>query len=130
MTITTTESRTGQGATLNGTSLAQTISFLAQRTRVDVSDTLVTLWAESTEQDATDGYTHQARILSAILDRDVDRVAVRDGLHACDNIHALETGACLTELYNVPNTDYERDRWLNYEQEQLTIAARTLGGAA
>jgi hypothetical protein len=128
MTLTTTESRTGQGATLNETSTAQVIQLLAHPTNVDVSDTLVALWAESTEQDAGDGYIQQARILAAILGRDVDRVAVRDALEAIGKIWALEHGNCVTELYGVPNTDHERDRWLRYEQEQLAIAARILGG--
>ncbi|KQN99663.1 hypothetical protein ASF21_12710 [Arthrobacter sp. Leaf234] len=128
MTITTIESRTGQGATLNETSTAQVIQFLSQTSNVDVSDTLVALWAESTPVDADNGYAQQARILAAILDRHVNAFTVSDAMEAVGKIWALEHGACVTELYGHPNTDHARDRWLRVEQENLTIAALALGG--
>lgn len=128
MTTTTQESREQQLPTLNGTSTLQVISFLSQPTPVDVSDTLVHLWAGSTPEDADNGYVQQARILAAILGRTVNPFTMSDAMEACAAIHKLQAGDCLVSMYGCANTDQNRDRWLDYEQQNLTIAALALGG--
>lgn len=129
MTATTTESRTGQGATLNGPSHLEVIQFLTQPTPVDVSDTLVRLWAESTPVDAENGYAQQARILAAILDRPVNPFVVQDAMEAAAALWKLGQGWDLNLLYDGwANTEANRQNWLAVESENLAIAVRELGG--
>lgn len=112
-------------------STVQVISFLSQPTAVDVSDTLVRLWAESTPEDADNGYAQQGRVLAAILNRHVNPFVVVDAMEACANLSKLEGGHDVGVLYEGwANTETNRQNWLAVEQENLAIAARLLGGTA
>lgn len=128
MTAVMTGSRSGQAATLNGPSTLQVIQFLSQPTSVALVELLPQLWAEATPEDAENGYSQQARILAAILNRHVNAFAVSDAMEACAAISRIQAGNCLVEMYGVANTDQNRDRCLDDEQMNLNVAATALGG--
>lgn len=111
--------------------LEEVIEFLSAPAPqgLDVSDLLVRTWAESTPDDADDSYARQARILAAILDRHVNAFVVTEAMIACANISRLEGGHDVGVVYlGSPNTDEARDSWLDYERQNLTLSAHTLGG--
>jgi hypothetical protein len=128
MTAVAVKGRRLQTTALPEINTAQVISFLTDPTSVDVSDTLVRLWAESTPSDAENGYAQQARILAALLSRHINTFAMSDAMEACAAIYRIQAGNCLEAMYGSPNTDEERDRWLAYEQMNLTTSALALGG--
>ncbi|MGV0109802.1 hypothetical protein [Arthrobacter sp. CP30] len=128
MTAVATKGRELQLSTLPEISTAQVVSFLSQPTNADTSDVLVQLWANSTPEDADNGYSKQARILAAVLDRNVNPFVVSDAMEAVATLHRLQAGDCLVNMYGVPNTDQNRDSWLDHEQQNLTTAVVALGG--
>jgi hypothetical protein len=128
MTAVATKGRRLQTTALPEINTAQVISFLTDPTSVDVSDTLVRLWAESTEEDADNGYAQQARILAAILDRHVNQYEVSNAMEACAAISYLEGGGDVQLRYGCANTENNRSGWLDIWSENLAIAARVLGG--
>ncbi len=121
-----TADRNAQAAANQATN--QTICYLSSPARVDVSGLLGRVWAESTEEQAEDGYVQQSRIVAAILDRHVNPFTVCTAMEAISAIHDLENGGDLTVMYGVPNTDENRDYWLDYERQNLTFAAMQLWG--
>lgn len=112
--------------------LDDVIAFLSDSSRpvadIDVSDLLVRVWAESTPDDADRGYDRQARILAAVLDRHVNVFVVVEAMTACANLSKLAGGHDVGVIYEgSPNTDEARDDWTDYEQQNLTVSAHTLG---
>ena len=106
----------------------EVIELLSQPEPVDLADTLVKLYAESTPQHREDGYPQQTRILAAILDRHVNPFTVVTAMDACEKIGQLTTGHCVTDLYGCPNTDTMRAFHLDAEHQNLTEAVLALGG--
>lgn len=129
MSITTTKGRDSYISTLPETSIYQVIDLLSQPTPVDVSDTLVYLWADSTEEHAENGYVQQARILAAILDREVNRYDVANAMEACANISHLERGGDVSLISDgFANTEENRAGWLATWSENLAVYAHAIGG--
>jgi hypothetical protein len=85
-------------------------------------------WAD--DRDTQRVHFNQAgRIVSVVLQREVDQSAVDAALEACGAIYDLRMGGCLTHMYGYANTDENRDFWLSYERQNLTNAIRDLTSA-
>ena len=130
MSLTTTESRSGQAATLNGSSTYQGTASTPDPTRAEavatLRDLLPKLADESTPEDAENDYWAQAQLVQMTLRRDINRWEVRDAMEALNAIGLLQAGNCLVEMYGWPNTDENRDHWLDQENQNLTGAIHNL----
>lgn len=104
------------------------IHYLSDPQPHDVTELLRELWNESTPEHADDEYVLQWRILSAILNKDVARGYVIEAMEACNSIALMERGVDVKLLYGMDNNDENRERLLDAEHQNLSIAARNIGG--
>ncbi|MDN4611920.1 hypothetical protein [Arthrobacter burdickii] len=130
MTAPTTESRSGQAATLHGSSTSQGTASTTDPTRAEavaiLTGLLPKLWDEATERDGDENYRPQVHAVSQALHRDVNRYEVIHAMEACAAISRLQAGNCLVDMYGRPNTEEGRDGWLDCERQNLTVAIQNL----
>lgn len=130
MTAITSESRRVQPTTLNGLSTYDSTASTPDLTRAEaravLERVLPRLAEESTPADAEDGYYVQSRFVNAALDRGVNRWYVRDALSELRRLDLLRAGNCLVELEGVPNTEDNRDAWIDYREEMYRVALNNL----